>query len=77
MILTGPSQIYIAQSPRHFKDFRKIILPNINEGQKKVLPFKHGAPGTLPYGKSAPGYCIMFTKNLHMGLRLQLLGQNP
>ena len=31
---------------------------------KKVLPFKSGAPGTAPYGKSAPGFCITFIKRL-------------
>ena len=26
--------------------------------KKKVLPFESGAPGTVPFGKSAPGYYI-------------------
>ena len=29
---------------------------------KKVLPSEHGASGTVPYGESGPGYCIMFIK---------------
>ena len=35
MLLSGPSRIYIAQSPWHFEGFRKIFLRNIGEGQKK------------------------------------------
>ena len=29
---------------------------------KKVLPSVRVAPGTVPYGKSGPGYCITFIK---------------
>ena len=36
---------------------------------KTVLPSESGAPGTVPYGKSAPDYCITFIKRLHEGLR--------
>ena len=77
MLWTGPSRIYIAQSTWHFGDFWKIFWPNIGEGQKKVLPFEHGAPGTVSYGKSVPSYCITLTERLDEGLILQLLGQNP
>ena len=77
MLLTGPSRIYIAQSPWQFGDFHKIFWPNIGEGQKKVVPFEHGALGTVPYGKSAPGYCITFIKKLDKDLSRQPLGQNP
>ena len=37
MLLTGPSRIYIAQSPWHCGDFRKILLRNAGEGPKKFL----------------------------------------
>ena len=44
-------------------------VPSIGEGQKNVLPFELEALGTVPYGKSNPGYCITFIKRLHDGLR--------
>ena len=47
------------------------------KAQKNFLPFKHGAPGTAPYGKFASGYCITFIKKLDEGLSKQPLGQNP
>ena len=56
-------------SPWQFGDFCDILLPNIAKGQKKVSPSEHGALGTLPYGKSCPGYCITFIKKLDEGLR--------
>ena len=42
--------IYIAQGPCLFGDFYYIFLPNVpvGEGQKKALPFEHGARGTVP-----------------------------
>ena len=67
MLLTGPD--YITWDLWYFGDFRKIFLLNIDEDQKKVLPSEHDAPGTLLYGKSAPGYCITFIKRLNEGLR--------
>ena len=51
-----PDRIYIARGPWCFEDFRNIFLPNISEDQKKVLPSERGAPGTVPFGKSVPGY---------------------
>ena len=30
-----PGRIYIALGPKHFEDFRKIILPNVGEDHKK------------------------------------------
>ena len=44
------------------------FLPSIVEDEKKVLPFDRGAPGTVPYGKSGLGYCIMFLKKLNEDL---------
>ena len=38
--------------------------------RKKVLPWESGAPGTVPYGKSGPGYYIAFTKRLLEGLEI-------
>ena len=35
---------------------------------KIVLPSERDAPGTVPYGKSSPGYCIAFIKGLDEGL---------
>ena len=67
MLLIGTD--YIASGRWYFGNFHKIFLPNIGEDQKKVSPSESGAPGTMPYGKSAPGYCIMFIKRLHEGLR--------
>ena len=46
------------------KKFSNIFLPNIGEDQKKVLPSERGAPRTLPYGKSGPGYFVTFIKRL-------------
>ena len=38
--------------------------------RKKSYRLKAGrAPGIVPYCKSAPGYCITFTKKLHESLR--------
>ena len=31
--------------------------------KKKVLLFKSVAPGTVPFGKATPGYCITFIKS--------------
>ena len=50
----------IAWGPWSFGDFRNIFLPNIGEDQINVLSSGRKAPGTAPYGKSDPGYCIMF-----------------
>ena len=44
--------------------------------KKKVLS-ERGIPGTVPYVKSVPGYCIAFLKRLDEGLSYQLLGQKP
>ena len=56
-------RIHVAWGPWHFRDFSKTFLPNIGEDQeKKVLPSESGATDTVPYGKSAPGYCITFIK---------------
>ena len=30
--------------------------------KKNFLPSEHGAPGTVPYGESGPGYCITLMK---------------
>ena len=56
-------------SPWQFGDCYDIFLPNIAKGQKKFLPSVHGAPGTLPHGKSGPGFCITFIEKLDKGLR--------
>ena len=61
----------IARDPWPFEDFCNIFLPNIGEDQKKILTSERGAPGTVPHGKSSPGYCITFIKRLDEGLRLQ------
>ena len=37
--------------------------------QKKSYHLSAGPPGTVPYGKSGPGYCITFMKKLDEGLR--------
>ena len=62
MLLIEP--VCIAQDPWHFGDFRNIFLPSIGEKPNKVLPSELVAPGTMPYGKSGPGYCITFKKSL-------------
>ena len=49
--------------------FCNIFLPNIDKDHKKVLPSERRAPGTAPYGKSGPGYCITFIKRLYEGLK--------
>ena len=48
-------------------DFRNNFLSNTGEDQKKVLS-ERGAPRTVPYVKSVPGYCITFITRLHEGL---------
>ena len=35
---------------------------------KKVLPSESGAPATVPYSKSASGYCITVIKKLDEGM---------
>ena len=54
----------MAWGPCYFGDFRNIFPPNIGEDQTNVLPSKSRAPGTVPFGKSGPGYCIMFIKKV-------------
>ena len=75
MLLFG--RIYIARRPWYCKDFRNIFLPNKGEDQTNALPSERRASGTVPYGKSGSGYCIMFIKRLDEGLTLQVLIQNP
>ena len=36
--------------------------------KNKVLSSNRGAPGTVPFGKSGPGYCIIFKKKFDEGL---------
>ena len=55
---------YIVWSPWYFGDFCNIFLPNRGEDQINVSPSELRAPGTVPYGKSAHGCCIMFIKNV-------------
>ena len=47
--------------------FYQNLLAKFSEGQKKVLTFELGVPGTVPYGISAPGYCITFLTRLDEG----------
>ena len=50
----------------------------IQEKTKKVLPFKSGAPGAVPYySKSGPSYGITFIKTLDESLRQQLSEEKP
>ena len=58
-------------APSALGDFRKTFLPNIGKTPhpKKVLPSEHGAPGTVHYDQSDPGYSITFIKRLDEGLR--------
>ena len=60
-----PGRIYIARGPWHFGDFLQ-HLPAKHKGRPKikVLPSERRAPGTVPYGKSRPGYCITFLERL-------------
>ena len=51
MLLTGPSRIYIAQSPWHFVDFGNIFLPNISEDQKFQWRGGGSGPLLLPWTK--------------------------
>ena len=62
MLLPGPDLHSLA-----LWDFRNIFLPNAGEDQKNVLS-ERGAPGTVPYVKPVPGYCITFVKRLDEGL---------
>ena len=66
MLLSGPDLHRVG--PLALWNFRNIVLPNTGEDQKKILPFERGAPGTVPYVKSVPGYCITFIKRLDEGL---------
>ena len=56
--------IYIAWDPWFYGDFCNIFLPNIGEDQINALASERRAPGAVPYGKSGPGYCIMFIKKV-------------
>ena len=52
MLLPGPDLDCAA--PWFFGDFRNISCRGKNRNE--VLPSERGAPGTVPYGKSGPGY---------------------
>ena len=67
MLLPAPDLHWVG--PLVLWDFRNIFQPNTGEDQIKVLS-EHGAPGTLSYGKSIPGYCITFIKKIRWGLQL-------
>ena len=54
--------------PLIFGDFYDIFLCNIGKIKKNVLPSEHEASGTLPHGKSGPGFWITFIKKLNEGL---------
>ena len=43
----------------HFGEFRNTFLPNIAKDQ-----IKSRDPGTVPFGKSSPGYCVTLIKGL-------------
>ena len=62
-------------APWYFGDFCNIFQPNIGEDQINVLRSERVVHGTVPYGKSGPGFCIIVIKKLDEGLKLQLLGQ--
>ena len=49
-------QLGWARAPWHFGELRNIFYGG--ENQNEVLPSEREAPGTVPYGKSGPGYCI-------------------
>ena len=51
----------------HFRIFA--TFPCGGENQNEVLPSERGASGTVPYGKSGPGYCITFIQRLDEHLR--------
>ena len=61
------SQIYIAWGLWYFRDFRNIFLPNIGEAKMNVLPSERKTPGTVSFGESGPGYCIMFITMVRWG----------
>ena len=61
MLLLGPDLHCVG--PLHFGDFCNIFLLNIGEDQN-VSPSELRAPGTVPYGKSCPGYSMMFIKKV-------------
>ena len=65
MLLPGPDLHWVG--PLALWDFRNIFQPNIGEDQKKVLS-ERGASGIVPYDKSVPGDCVMFTKRLDEGV---------
>ena len=47
--------------------FSQYFFAKCRRRPKKVL-YERGAPDTVPYVKSVPGYCITFIKRLHEGL---------
>ena len=51
----------------YFGDFCNIFLPNIDEDLINILTSERGAPGTVRYDKSGPGYCNMLTKKVSLG----------
>ena len=66
MLLPGPDLHFAG--PLALWRFRNVFQPNIGEDQKKS-PSEREAPGTRPYGKSGPAYCITFIKRFDDGLR--------
>ena len=56
--------------------FLQYIAAKYRWRPKKALS-EGAASGTVPYVKSAPGYCITFIERLDEGLSKQLLEQKP
>ena len=75
MLLSGPGLDYAG--PLLCWEFSQQLPAKHRQRPKKVLPTERGAPGTVPCGKSGPGYCITFIQRLDEGLRLQRLEQKP
>ena len=60
-------QLGVGPDPWHCGDFCSIFCGG--ENQIKVLSSELGASGTVPCGKSGPGYCITFMQRLDEDLR--------
>ena len=61
--VTARAGSYCAE-PQALWGFSQHLPAKYSLRPNKVLPSERGSPGTEPYGKSGPGYCITFIKRL-------------
>ena len=62
-----PGRTYIVGDPGTSRIFATFFR-QIQVKTKKSFPLQAQAPGTVPYGKYGPGYCITLIQTLDEGL---------